>query len=86
MAILGADVPAWTAILGTVAFIWAICRDLFSVLRGILRFAQTVRSINRHVTSGVRRWLGTPTVVTLTQAQYDALPVKDRNTFYAISD
>jgi hypothetical protein len=85
VAVLNADVPAWVAaLIGFVSNVRAICRGLFLAWRGSRKLAWAVSGANRYVTSGIRRWLGVPQTVSLTQAEYDALPVKDPNTVYLV--
>ena len=67
------------ALIGFVSNVRAIYRGLLLAWRRSRKLARAISGANRYVTSGIRRWLGVPRTVSLMQAEYDALPVKDPN-------
>ena len=86
IALVNHELPAWVAVTSWVVTTITVLRTIGSLWSRFRRFAQWLRNTNRQITHLIRRWLGVPSVVTLTQAEYDALPDKDPNTFYLIPE
>ena len=86
------EVPAWVIVLITVL------NGIVSFWSKLRRFALLLRDFNRRLVYWIRHWLrvpsneavvrseAVPSIVNITQKEYDALPSKDPNTLYLISE
>ena len=84
ISLVNHELPAWMVATSWLITTIAVFRTILSLWSKFERFSQWFRNTNRQITHWIRRWLGVPSVVTLTQAEYDALPDKDPNTLYAV--
>ena len=78
---LGYDAPLWVVVI--LAF-FNLLTTLFTTWERIVKLTKWLGNrINRFAKEMLMR-LGFKPIVSLTQEEYDALPIKDENTLYAI--
>jgi hypothetical protein len=75
--------PMWLVIALAILQVIGYIRALWATLKQVGRW---LRSMSNYAAIWVRRWLGVNRQVTLTQAEYDALPEKEKDTVYMIRE
>ena len=73
----------WVVIVIAIVQAISLFRTLWATLKQINRW---LRALSNYGANLVRRWLGVPKQITMTQAEYDALPVKEKGTVYMITE